>query len=154
MALTRAEVAAPPEAVFAVLADASSYGEWVVGSKEIRDAEPHWPAPGSTFHHTQGKGPLVWKDTTSVIESEPPRHLVLEVRVRPWLVNVVELSLEPLNGGRTRIAMYEHPTGGLVARVWNPLFDRLMHARNVEGLRRLGRMAEERSAAVAPSAAA
>jgi hypothetical protein len=135
---------ATPEAVFAVLADAGSYGEWVVGSKEIRDAEGHWPDPGATFHHTQGKGPVVVKDTTSVIESQKPAHLVLEVRARPFIVSVVELSIEPLGTGRCRVTMYEHPTGGLVKPVWNPLFDRGMSARNVECLRRLEKLAAER----------
>lgn len=147
MSLTTYEVDSPPEAVFAVLADADSYGHWVVGSKEIRAAEGHWPAAGATFHHTQGTVGVNVKDTTTVLESEPPWHLVLEVRARPWIVSVVELSLEPAGTGRTRVRMYEHPTNGVAARVWNPLLDRLMHVRNAESLRRLGRLAVERAAA-------
>lgn len=144
MSVVKREMDATPEAVFAVLADASSYEDWVVGSKEIRDAEAHWPAPGSTFHHTQGKGPVAVKDTTSVIESQEPNHLVLEVRARPYIVSVVELSIEALGSGRSRVSMYEHPTGGLAKPVWNPLFDRGMSARNVECLRRLEKLAVER----------
>ena len=55
----------PPEAVWDVLADPSSYGYWVVGSKQTRDAEPEWPAPGSKFHHTIGFGPLTLTITPS-----------------------------------------------------------------------------------------
>lgn len=149
MSLVKREMDATPEAVFAVLADASTYEDWVVGSKDIRDAEPHWPAPGSTFHHTQGKGPAVVKDTTSVIESQEPTHLVLEVRARPFIVSIVEMSIESLGISRCRVSMYEHPTGGWVKPVWNPLFDRGMSARNVECLRRLEKLAVERSTVAA-----
>src|SRR3954451_21888989 len=50
---------APPDEVFAVLADARSYGEWVVGSKDVRAADPGFPAPGSRFPHSVGLGPLL-----------------------------------------------------------------------------------------------
>jgi uncharacterized protein YndB with AHSA1/START domain len=146
MSLTTHEVDSPPEAVFAVLADPDSYGHWVVGSKEILAAEGNWPTAGATFHHTQGTVGINLKDTTSVVEAQPPHHLVLEVRARPWIVSVVELSLEAVGQGRTRVRMYEHPTGGLARRVWNPVLDRLMHTRNAESLRRLGRLAAERAA--------
>ena len=38
-----------PEAVWAALADPSGYEYWVVGSKAIRDADPEFPAPGTSF---------------------------------------------------------------------------------------------------------
>jgi uncharacterized protein YndB with AHSA1/START domain len=145
MARTSIDIDAPVEAVFDVLADAGAYGSWVVGSKEVRDAEPHWPAAGATFHHTQGTGAATVKDTTTVIEAQPPNHLVLEVRARPWVVNVVELSLGPAPGGGTRVWMYEHPTGGIAARVWNPALDRVLQARNLESLRRLARLVRDRA---------
>ena len=62
----------PPEAVWDALADAGGYGYWVVGSSEIRDADPHWPAPGSRFHHTVGIRPLRVSDHTESLEAEAP----------------------------------------------------------------------------------
>ena len=58
MARNQRDIDAPPERVFAVLADPRCYPEWVVGSKEIRAADPGFPAPGTRFHHTVGVGPL------------------------------------------------------------------------------------------------
>src|SRR3712207_9033137 len=76
----------PPETVFAVLSDPESYGYWVVGAADIRDADPGWPAPGTKFHHTQGIRGVGLKDTTSAVEVDPPRRIVLEVRARPLLI--------------------------------------------------------------------
>lgn len=146
MSLTILETSASAEEVWAVLADPSAYEDWVVGASDIRDADPSWPAPGSTFHHTQGVPHVGLKDSSSVIESEAPRRLVLEVRARPLLINIVELTLEPAPGGGTAVRMFERPKSGPLARVWNPLLDRMQHARNAEGLRRLTKLAVERSA--------
>lgn len=40
-------VDAPPPVVLDVLADPTSYEEWVVVNKEVRDHDRTWPAPGS-----------------------------------------------------------------------------------------------------------
>jgi uncharacterized protein YndB with AHSA1/START domain len=153
MAVNEIDIAAPPEAVFDVLAEPDAYGHWVVGSSEIRDAEPDWPAPGSTFHHTQGAYGRGIEDTTSVIASNRPRGIVLEVRTRPLLVAKVELRLRP-RGERTHVTMIEYPVGGIVAPVYNPLLDLVVRVRNAESLRRLRRLAEERAAATTGAAAA
>lgn len=71
------EIAAPPESVWAVLADAQRYWDWVVGAKEVRDADESWPSPGAKLHHSSGVGPLTVEDETRVLESEQPRRLVL-----------------------------------------------------------------------------
>src|SRR5919107_344020 len=110
-----------PEAAFAVLSDPDSYGHWVVGAADIRDADPAWPAPGTKFHHTQGVRWLGLKDTTSVLDAEPPHRLVLEVRARPLLIAEVAIGLAPsANGGGTTITMTERPLEGLVARIDRP----------------------------------
>jgi uncharacterized protein YndB with AHSA1/START domain len=141
MATTERLINAPAEKVFAVLADPESYAHWVVGSNEIRAYDHDWPRVDSTFHHTQGKWPLTVKDTSSVLESQPNRRLVLEVRTRPFLIAKVELDLTPQNGG-TCVRMVESPTGGLLKPINNPLLELLTHLRNRRGLGRLGRLAE------------
>ena len=45
VATNRRFMPVPPQAVWDALADPAGYGYWVVGSKEIRDAEPGFPAP-------------------------------------------------------------------------------------------------------------
>jgi uncharacterized protein YndB with AHSA1/START domain len=141
MARTTIHVTAPPEAVFAVLADPASYDTWVVGCKEIRGVEGDWPEPGSTFHHSVGMGPITVKDSTSVTESARPHRLVLRARARPTGVARVELDLAARDGG-TEVTITEVPIEGPPAMLHNPVQDWLIDRRNREGLRRLKRLAE------------
>ena len=142
MSVNETYVNAPPDAVYDVLSDPCGYGHWVPGSSKIRDADDHWPDPGSTFHHTQGAFGIGLPDTTSVVDSERPRTIVLEARFRPFAVNKVELRLFP-SGRGTKVVMVEYPTGGLMAKLPAALTDLSLKLRNVEALRRLRRMAEE-----------
>ncbi len=141
MATTHNQIDAPPERVFAVLADPKSYADWVVGSDAIRDADPNWPAVGSRFHHRVGVGPLKVNDHTEVVDVEPPRRIVLHARARPVGTALVTLRLEPRDGG-TYVTMRETAGDPLSHLAINPLTDRLVHMRNVESLRRLKRIAE------------
>lgn len=139
-------VAAPPEAVFAVLADPHAYSDWVVGAKRIRYYDPSWPVPGASFHHTVGLGPLATRDRTTVVASDPPRRLVLAARAMPAGVAEVTLDIWPEHGG-SRVAMTEKPIEGLGLALYNPLLDLLVRARNAESLRRLRVIAESRMTA-------
>jgi uncharacterized protein YndB with AHSA1/START domain len=60
------------ERVFAVLSDPRSFARWVVGSKEVRRADPEWPAGGTAFDHRVGVGPITLSDHSEVIEATPP----------------------------------------------------------------------------------
>ncbi len=133
------EIAAPPEAVWAVLADAHRYADWVVGAKEVRDADETWPSPGSKLHHTTGVGPLTLDDETSVIEADAPRRLVLCAKLRPVGEFGVTLTLLPRAGG-TQVTMEEEPVAGLVRVV--PGTGLAADGRNVFSLRRLKELAE------------
>ena len=149
MAENHAYVDAPPDAVFDVLADARTYAHWVVGSSEVRGVEGDWPEPGSKFHHTQGAFGVGLKDSTASVAANRPRQLVMEARFRPLMIAKVELRLRPRGRG-THVTMVEYPIGGPVAKIRNPLIDRAIWARNIESLRRLRKLAEQR-AAEAPS---
>jgi uncharacterized protein YndB with AHSA1/START domain len=131
---------APPEAVWAVLADPGGYAYWVVGSKRIRDAEPEWPAPGSKFHHTIGVGPLTVDDHTVSLEAEPPRRLKLRAKGRPAGTATVTLELEPRAGG-TQVRITENPDGVFSPMALNPLVHAATKLRNAESLMRLEELA-------------
>ncbi len=146
MATNHTYVDASPEEVWEVLSEPRSYAHWVVGSSRTHKVEGRWPEKGAVFHHTQGFGPLGLSDDTEVIESEPPRSLVLEVRIRPFLIGRVEVGLEP-HGEGTWLTMSENQFGGLLGRAAGLLAEPLLVVRNVESLRRLRRLAER-----APSA--
>ena len=141
-------VDAPPEAVFAVLADPRSYQDWVVGSRTIRAADPGWPQLGTVFHHTVGVGPFTIRDHTQVIDVEPPRRLVLRAHARPLGTGLVRLTIHPEDGG-SRIEMVEGPGGRLTRLAWTRLNDAVVRRRNDESLRRLKALAEARAAAAA-----
>ena len=137
-----------PQRVFDVLLDPYTYEHWVVGNRTVRGVDANWPEEGSRFHHNVGMGPINTDDTTKVLEIDRPWRLVLEARARPAGVAKVALTLEPLDRStRTKITIQEEPIRGL-AKAWhNPVFDALIKLRNVECLRRLKHLAEERQPA-------
>lgn len=145
MAHNEITVEASAANVWNVLADGRNYGHWVVGSSEIREVEPGFPAPGTRFHHKVGWGPVKIADHTAVLEAEPGRHLKLEAKARPLGKALVTLELEEEFPGRTRILMEEDlPGDNLPVRVLNALSAPLIKVRNAESLRRLKAIAEGR----------
>jgi len=138
MARNTIHVDAPPDAVFEVLSDPRLYGNWVVGASTTYRVDGSWPEPGSVLHHAQM---MLIRDTTTVLESEPGRRVVLEARARPAVIAHVTVTLDPENGG-TRIRLEEKVTGGLAAVLPDKLNDALIHLRNAEAVRRLKRLTE------------
>ena len=146
MATTTDTASCSPEAVFAVLADGWLYPSWVVGASRIRDVEPAWPAEGAKIHHSFGIWPVLIDDSTSVLEYDPPRRLVLKARGWPLGSARVVLEVEPTPGG-CRITIDEDAIEGPGQLVPSALRQPLIHVRNVETLRRLRFLAEGRIAA-------
>jgi uncharacterized protein YndB with AHSA1/START domain len=130
----------PPEAVWDALADPDGYAYWVVGSKAIRDADPHWPAPGSRFHHTIGFGPLTLSDHTEALEAAPPHRFKLRATGRPLGTATVTLEMIRRHDG-TVVRMTENPAGRTSLLSLNPLVHVLTKVRNAESLMRLEELA-------------
>jgi uncharacterized protein YndB with AHSA1/START domain len=145
MATIERLMAVTPAAVWDALADPDGYGYWVVGSKEVRDADAGWPEPGSRFHHTVGFGPLEIKDHTVALASERPRLLRMRAKARPLGTATVTLELKP-EGTGTRVRMTETPDGVVATLLaGNPVADRLIAARNRASLQRLEELARTRA---------
>jgi uncharacterized protein YndB with AHSA1/START domain len=142
MAITSRDIPASPVQVWSVLADGKKYAEWVVGADKVREVDGDWPDKDSKFRHTVGVGFMKLRDSTSVLECDPFRRLVLEARVRPFGRARVELELAVSDGG-TRIMMTEDPVSPSLLRATKRLFDPLIHVRNVEALRRLANLVSE-----------
>lgn len=140
MARNRRYIDAPPERVFAILADAARYADWVVGSQRVREADPDFPTPGARFHHSVGVWPFVVRDHTEVVESDPPRRLKLEAKARPFGCATITLELVPQDGG-TCVTMVEDPSGYTAPLRLVPLVHVLTRLRNAESLRRLEALA-------------
>ena len=139
MARNEIEIQAPPERVWAVLADAELYDDWVLGAQEVRDADEQWPREGTALHHRTGLGPLAIDDETRVEESERPTRLVLRAKVRPLGELRISFDLRATPNGTTLI-MEEHPVDGPLTVA--PGTDAAIDARNTVSLRRLKALAE------------
>ncbi len=143
VARNQTTIDAPPERVFAALADGEKYDRWVVGAKNIRAVDDQFPAVGAKLHHTVGAGPVEVNDSTKVEAVDPGHRLVLEARVRPVGIARIEFLLAPDPQGGTRVTMDEVVTDPPLARLLSPLLDPLIKGRNVATLEKLKQMVEE-----------
>lgn len=134
-------IEAPPERVFAVLADGWTYSDWVVGTVHIRDVDPHWPQPGAELHHKAGPWPVSLHDKSTVLACEPGRALTVRAGLWPLGEAIVHLKLEPVGGNATRVTIAEDFNAGPLRWVRTKLNDLVLHRRNVESLRRLADIA-------------
>ena len=146
VAIVQRTVQAPPDKVFAVLADGWTYSDWVVGTAHIRDVDPSWPAPGSRLHHKAGPWPLSLKDSSSVVAVTPDRELILKVGLWPLGQARVQFRLEPVGAAATRIVMEEDFEAGPLLAVRNKINDLVLHRRNAESLSRLADIATREKA--------
>lgn len=137
-------VKASPEKVWDVLRDGWLYPLWVVGASRMRDVDDTWPAPGSRLHHSVGVWPALLDDTTEVLEEHPVSHLKLKARGWPAGVAEVNIHLERIAEG-TRVVIEEDMAEGPGALVPSFLRQPPLAWRNVETLRRLGFIAENRA---------
>ena len=144
MARNETEIEATAEQVWAVLADAHAFPDWVVGARRIRAVDPGWPQPGTAFHHEVGGWPFKIKDNTKVRELVPSSRLVLEARARPAGIAAVTLLVEERTPGRTTVTILEEPIAGPAKLVPKPIMDVMTKARNAESMRRLRNLVEER----------
>jgi hypothetical protein len=131
------------EQIWAVLADGWTYGSWVVGAARIREVDLDWPGPGSVIHHSVGSWPLLVDDTTSVLESDPGRRLMLRARAWPVGEATVEITLDTTDKG-TDVTMWEDATAGPGTLVPQVVRGPVIAQRNTESLRRLVLLARGR----------
>ncbi len=137
-------VAAPAEAVWAVLADGWQYATWVVGASRVRAVDQDWPRAGTRLHHSVGPWPAVISDATESEQAEGPRHLVLSARA--WPVGQARVEIEVVADGPDgcTVSIAEDATSGPARLVPMPVRQAMVLPRNREALRRLALIAEGR----------
>jgi uncharacterized protein YndB with AHSA1/START domain len=135
-------VQVPPERVWEVLSDPTTYPTWLVGAQEIRWVDPDFPAPGTEFGHEVGASDDVSvADRTTAIAVEPGRCLELEVKARPFLRGRVRFTIGSHPQG-TEIRFGEEPIGPW--RLLSPLLWLFVKGRNARSLHNLRELLDQR----------
>ena len=137
-------VAAPAEAVWAVLSDGWMYATWVVGAARVRAVDEGWPAAGTRLHHSFGMWPAMLSDTTRAEQAEAPHHLVLTARGWPAGEARVEIEVVPDGPESCTVSIAEDASSGPGRLVPMPARQAMILPRNTEALRRLALIAEGR----------
>lgn len=143
MAVNRRIVEASPDEVWSVLADGWLYPLWVVGATRLRDVTGGWPDKGAKIHHSVGVWPVVIDDESEVLEVDPGTRLELRAAVWPFGEAAVTLRLRP-SGAHTEVVIEEDVTSGPGVLVPELVRRKMLEVRNVETLRRLAYVAENR----------
>ncbi|MEU5216850.1 SRPBCC family protein [Streptomyces sp. NPDC020807] len=134
-------VHAAPDDVWTVLADASRYADWVVGTSASRPAYGIWPALGSALSYDVRLGPWTASGTTVVRRVEAPREPEMEVDSGPLGTMRVAIEVRPW-GREALVIVDEHPLRGVVGTLHNVAVDALIQLRHRDMLRRLANVVE------------
>ncbi|WP_329013237.1 SRPBCC family protein [Streptomyces sp. NBC_00690] len=134
----------PPAAVWAVLANGSRYGEWVVGPDSSRPAEGDWPQIGASLEYTVRLGPWAGSGRTVVRDMNPPHRIELEAESGRLGTARISIEVRPW-GENSLVIVDEHPLRGLGGQLHNPAFDFLLQLRNRRMLSRLADVVEQTS---------
>jgi uncharacterized protein YndB with AHSA1/START domain len=129
----------PTEYVFDVLSDPYSYAEWVVGTSDITSADDDWPEPGSRFTWRAGTPPFQTRGQTEVMETDPPRRLVLRIGLPLGHIEIViELHRQP---DGTEVTLNECLSLPFARAISDPP----LHLRNARALSQLKALVEART---------
>jgi len=136
-------LAAPRDAVWAILTDASSYSDWFLNLADIRNISADWPAPGSGFDHKFRWGPIRLPGHTRVLEAQPPGHLTVRMKQGLLALTTIELLLQ--HAGDSTDLQMRHTRDAIGVPLLNPLLDQVLTANYVTSLSRLERLAQRRA---------
>jgi len=94
------DIAAPPDAVYAAIADVTRMGEW---SEECHRCEWHegfdGPAVGATFDGHNRNGDREWTTQGKIIEAEPGRAFAFECSMMDFHFSTWGYRIEPTEHG-------------------------------------------------------
>ncbi|MFJ3960755.1 SRPBCC family protein [Streptomyces sp. NPDC090036] len=142
MAVRHRLIRRSPRSVWAVLADPTLYGEWVVGPSESTPLDQDWPEVGSRLRYTVRLGPWSTEGVTTVRHREPGRELELEASFKALGTARIFLQLRPW-GEETLVVCDEHPLRGLGGSLHNSVVETALQLRHRGMLARLARVVEQ-----------
>ncbi|MFC8228385.1 SRPBCC family protein [Streptomyces sp. NPDC057287] len=130
------------EDVWAVLADGTRYGDWVVGTSESRPEEGVWPEVGSAITYTVRLGRWSAAGSTVVRRCEAPH--VLELEADSGRLGTARIALEVRPWGEDAlVTIDEHPLRGPAGKLHNTVADTLIQLRHRSMLARLADTVEK-----------
>lgn len=140
MTTTSVDVDAARETVFRVIADPSTYPDWLVGARTIRSVDDAWPEEGSAFRHVIGVAPVVVPGSTTSMHVDPGRRLDLRAGMGPLGAAEVSFRLSDTPTGGTRVEVDERFVAGPAGWTWRlarPVVATLVWGRNAASLEAL-----------------
>ncbi|MER5498241.1 SRPBCC family protein [Streptomyces sp. NPDC002466] len=140
MARNRRLILSSPSRVWDLLSDGRRYGEWVSGTQQVIDVDPHWPEVGARLRVRVGAGPLTLDDTCVVRICEPRHRLELEAKADPFGAARIAMNLIPW-GENTLFVLEWHALRGPGTRMHGLPVDYLVSIRNGMMLTKLARIA-------------
>ncbi|MFG2791786.1 SRPBCC family protein [Streptomyces sp. NPDC048419] len=143
MAVRHRLIKASPQTVWSVLADASRYAEWVVGTSGSEPVRGEWPQVGSAIGYTVPLGPLRLTNETVVRHYEEGSELGLEAQAGALGTARIAIELRPW-GEHCLVVVDEHPLQGAGASplLHNVGMEALIQIRHRAMLARLARVCE------------
>ncbi|MFE2584212.1 SRPBCC family protein [Streptomyces sp. NPDC059378] len=148
MAVRHQLVRRPVPAVWAVLADPTRYGEWVVGPSRSTPLDDAWPDVGSRLRYTVRLGPWSADGVTTVRHKESGSELELEASFKALGTARIFLQLRQWGEEETLVICDEHPLRGLGSALHNAASEALLQLRHRGMLGRLAKLVEQDCAGV------
>ncbi len=136
MALNHVLTRCSPEEVFDHLIHVEEYPQWLLGASEIRRIEDDWPAVGSSFHHTVGRGPFRVEDRSKILVIDRPHRLELHVRATPVVQGHATFRVQGCENGSS-LSLQEEPAMERIGAILRPVMDPATHMRNHRSLQKL-----------------
>jgi uncharacterized protein YndB with AHSA1/START domain len=116
------DIAAPPDRVWAMIADVTRMGEWSPETESgawLRGATG--PAPGAKFKGTNRNGAKKWDTVATVVDADPGRRFSFRVTAGGFKVAEWCYTFEPTATGCRVTETWTDQRGRLVAMLGKPV---------------------------------
>lgn len=136
-------VRAPPEQVYAFMADLANWPRWQSDMKTTELVEGDRAAPGARYHYVSKAMGQTFDSTVRVVRAEAPREVAFEGEWTGMIRPSGRYLIEPAPGG-ARVTLNPHPQARGIGKLMAPLMSIMIKRLNQQHLEAL-RNAVERS---------